>query len=79
LKHVLHGGLKVIALGLGLGLMATLAFGQVIQSLLYNTSVRDPLTLVAIIIVLAVVAFLACLLPARRATKVDPVIALRAE
>jgi ABC-type lipoprotein release transport system permease subunit len=53
--------------------------GQIVQSMLYNVSPRDPLTLTAIIVLLLLVSFFACLLPARRATKVNPIEALRAE
>ena len=79
LREVLRRGMKVVAVGLVVGLGASLALGKVVQSMLYNTSPRDPVVLVAIGILLLGVAFLACLLPARRATKVDPMIALRAE
>ncbi len=73
-----HGG-KLVGLGLLLGLVAALAGGRLLESMLYKTSPRDPLTLGAITLLLAAAAALACLLPARRATKVDPMIALRAE
>jgi putative ABC transport system permease protein len=79
LREVLLRGMKVVGVGLVVGLGASLALGKIVQSLLYHTSPRDPLTLAAIGILLLGVAFLACLLPARRATKVDPMIALRAE
>ncbi len=79
LAQVLRQGMRVVAVGLVAGLAAVLALGQVVQSLLYRTSPRDPLTLVAIAGVLAVVAATACLLPALRATRVDPLLALRAE
>ena len=79
LREVWWRGLKVVGVGLIVGLGASLALGEIVRSLLYRTSPRDPLTLAAIGILLLGVAFLACLLPARRATKVDPMIALRAE
>jgi putative ABC transport system permease protein len=73
-----HGG-KLIGLGLLLGLGATIAGARAIESILFKTSAYDPLTLGAITLLLGAVAALACLLPARRATKVDPLVALRAE
>ncbi len=79
LRQVLHRGMKVVSLGLLVGMVAALILGQILESLLYNTSPRDPVTLAAIVVLLAGVAFLACLLPARRATKVDPMVALRSE
>jgi putative ABC transport system permease protein len=79
LRQVLRRGMKVVSFGLLAGVVAALILGEVLQSLLYDTSPRDPVTLAVIVALLAAVAFLACLLPARRATKVDPMIALRAE
>jgi ABC-type antimicrobial peptide transport system permease subunit len=72
-------GMKIAAVGVSLGLVAAFALGRLIEALLYQTNPRDPLTLGLIASVLAAVAFLACLIPARRATKVDPLVALRAE
>ena len=69
----------LIAFGLVVGLGATLMLGRFVESLLYHTNPRDPLTLIVITLTLTVVAFAACWLPARRATKVDPMVALRAE
>lgn len=79
LKHVMQQGLAVIGLGLAVGLGATLALGRLVESLLFNTNPRDPLTLAGIAGLLAIVALLACWLPARRAAKVDPLVALRSE
>lgn len=78
-KLILSQGLGVIGLGLLVGLGATLALARVIQSMLYGTNPRDPLTLAVIAVLLAVVAIAACLIPALRATKVDPLVALRAD
>jgi putative ABC transport system permease protein len=71
--------MALTAIGLGLGLIATLALTRIITTLLYGVSPTDPLILVAISALLAVVAFLACSISARKAIKVDPVIALREE
>jgi putative ABC transport system permease protein len=79
LQLVLRQGLGVIALGLGAGLVSALFAARLLESLLYHTSAHDPLTLAAIACTLGAVAFFACLIPARRATKVDPLVALRNE
>jgi ABC-type antimicrobial peptide transport system permease subunit len=70
---------RQIGVGVLLGLGGTLAAGPLIESMLFKTSPRDPFTLAAITLVLTGVAALASWLPARRATKVDPIVALRAE
>jgi putative ABC transport system permease protein len=79
LRVVVGQGLKPIAAGLLAGLIATLALTRLIQALLYQVSPRDPWTIAAISAVLAAVACLACYVPARRATKIDPIAALRCE
>jgi predicted permease len=79
LKLAVGQGLKLVAIGVGLGLVGALALTRVMSSLLYGVSATDPLTLVTISLVLGAVALLASYLPARRAAKVDPLIALRYE
>ena len=79
LWSVLDEPARLVGMGVGLGLVITLAAGRVIESLLYGMAPGDPLTLAGVAIVLVVVALIATLLPARRATRVDPMIALRAE
>lgn len=79
LRVVVGQGLKPIAAGLVAGLIATLGLTRLIQALLYQVSPRDPWTIAAISAMLAAVACLACYLPARRATKIDPIAALRCE
>jgi putative ABC transport system permease protein len=79
LRLVLTQGGKLIGLGLLIGLLATLAASRAMGSMLFNTSAYDPLTLGTITVVLAAVAFVACFFPANRATKVNPIEALRAE
>lgn len=79
LHLVLGEGGRLIALGLALGVAGALASATMMQSLLFGIGARDPLTFVAIVALLAVVAFVACLAPAWRATRVDPLVALRTE
>jgi putative ABC transport system permease protein len=77
LRIVLRRGLKLAALGLAIGLAGALAIGRVVRTLLYATSPTDAVTLVTVAVVLLAVAGVASYLPARRATRVDPTVALR--
>lgn len=79
LKLILSHGLKLTALGVTLGLLGAFALTRAINSVLYGVSATDPLTFVLVSLVLVTVALIACYLPARRATKVDPLIALKYE
>jgi putative ABC transport system permease protein len=79
LRLVLGQGGKLVGVGLVLGLGATIAAARAMGSMLFNTSTQDPLTLCLITFVLAIVALVACFFPANRATKVNPIEALRAE
>ena len=76
---VLREGLLWTAMGTAIGLAASLGFASVVSSLLYGVTPRDPGTLAASTLLLVIVAMLACYLPARRATKVDAMRALRTE
>jgi putative ABC transport system permease protein len=77
LKLVLGRGMSLTAVGLGLGLAMALVLSRIVASLLFGVSPTDPLTFTALSLLLAAVALLACLLPARRAMSVDPIVALR--
>jgi ABC-type antimicrobial peptide transport system permease subunit len=77
LSLVLGESLRLIAVGVGLGLLGSLAAARLLTTLLFSTSPTDPLTLAATTILLAGVALLACYVPARRATRIDPLTALR--
>jgi putative ABC transport system permease protein len=79
MKFIVGQGLKVIAAGVGLGIIGALALTRFLTSMLYGVKPTDPLTFVAVSLLLAAVAVLANYIPARRATKVDPLVALRYE
>ena len=79
LQMVMRHGLRLAGLGLAAGLAGALAFQRVLGRLLSEMTATDPLTFVTVIGVLAVVALVACFFPARRASKVDPMVALRYE
>jgi ABC-type antimicrobial peptide transport system permease subunit len=76
---VLSDGLKMIAIGLAIGAVAAGFATTLLQSQLYDVGRLDPVTFAAVPLLFLTVGSIACLLPARRATKVDPMIALRAE
>jgi ABC-type antimicrobial peptide transport system permease subunit len=79
LALVLRQGLTLAALGVALGLVGAAAATRGLESLLYGVTSLDPLTYGGVILVLAAVAGAACWLPAARAARVDPTVALRAE
>jgi ABC-type antimicrobial peptide transport system permease subunit len=76
---VVRQGAVITAIGIGLGLAGCLALTRVVESFLYGTSPTDPATYVTLVTLVAVVGLAACYVPARRATRVDPLIALRQE
>jgi putative ABC transport system permease protein len=79
LQLVLRQLFVLVLLGIGIGLLAALALSRTLSGMLYGMSATDPVTYVGIALLLAAVAVLASYLPARRATRVDPIIALRTE
>jgi len=78
-RLVLHDGSKLVLFGLAAGLLVTLACSRVVGSFLFGISARDPLTLVSVAPIFGCVALIACAIPAWRAARVDPTVALRSE
>jgi predicted permease len=76
LSLVLGDGMKLVLSGLTIGLAASIAFNRLVASLLYGVSTTDPLTFAVVAVLFTLVALSACYIPARRATRVDPIVAL---
>ena len=79
MRMVLIQGMRVIAVGLAVGIVAALGFSRLLRALLFETPVNDPVTFAGVALVFLAVGFAASYVPARRVTKVDPLIALRSE
>ena len=79
LRLVLGRGLRLVAIGCGVGLAASFGVTRLMQTLLFGVTATDPLTFAGVTLLLFAVAFMACWIPARRATRVDPLVALRYE
>jgi ABC-type lipoprotein release transport system permease subunit len=78
-KSVLGQGIRVVGVGLAVGAIGAFFLGRLIRSLLYGIQPTDPGVMTTVAIVLALTGLVACVLPARRATRIDPVVALTAE
>jgi putative ABC transport system permease protein len=79
LRMVLGQGMKMAAAGVVLGFIGSVLATRALAGMLFGVNTTDPLTFSAVAVLLSVVALLACYMPARRATKVDPMVALRYE
>jgi putative ABC transport system permease protein len=79
MRMVLVQGMRVIGYGLAAGIVVALIFSRVMKALLFETRINDPLTFIGVALMFLAVGFAASYVPARRVTKVDPLIALRSE
>jgi len=79
LKLVIGQGLRLTLIGVAVGTVAALALGQFLSSLLYAVKPADPFTFAAVSLVLTAIALAACAIPVRRATRINPMVALRYE
>jgi ABC-type antimicrobial peptide transport system permease subunit len=79
LRMILADGARMTLMGAAIGLVAALGFTRLLASMLFGVTPTDPITFVAVAMLLCGIAFFACFLPARRAMRVDPMVALRYE
>ncbi len=79
MRLIFWRGGKLALVGAGVGIIAALLLTRLMSSLLFGVSAADPLTFASVVILLILVALVACYIPARRAMRVDPMIALRYE
>jgi ABC-type antimicrobial peptide transport system permease subunit len=79
LRLIVGGGMTMALAGIGIGVACALGLSRVLASLVFGVPVRDPATFITVTMVLAVVALAACLVPAVRASRVDPMVSLRQE
>jgi putative ABC transport system permease protein len=76
---VLGTGAILIAIGLGIGILASLGVNRLIVSQLWGVQPHDPVAMTSAVVIVSLIGIAACIVPARRATRVDPVISLRSE
>jgi ABC-type antimicrobial peptide transport system permease subunit len=79
IRLVMGNGLQLVAIGLAIGLVGAAGAARLIQMLLFNVAPLDPLVYVGVAVVFTLIASLACLVPSMRASRIDPLVALRAE
>jgi putative ABC transport system permease protein len=79
LRLILSEGARLILFGVAIGLAASLGLTRLLATILFGVRTSDPVTLIFVSVILSAVAFLACYIPAQRATRVDPMVALRYE